>query len=490
MQIILNESERMVKNKNEKVRIEIVKQLELYEPTIDSDCAEFNASITDNPNSYYKKSKYSNFVASSFNHFPILVNPDGSPWPEANRYLLSKLTGVTRANHRTLESIASDLKHFRQWLLDEGVDFLYTSERPRSRPTYRYCAYLHDELRLRIIKAKTAKRRMSAVQNFYRWLIDDGFEFQYPLWLENDGTMSFKDPKGFKRSKTFMSTDLVRSIKVPKNSDDYSEYIEDGGRLRPLPKVEQIALVESLKNVGNVEMLLSFMLALTTGARLQSVFTLRHTHFSKYLSDDTSHYRLKIGNGTLIDTKYGKQMVLHVPAWLYKRIQIYLNSERYKKRLLRCPHQYKNEAEQYVFLTRAGLPYYLASQDEFTSLYRSPPRGNAVTQFIRQQLKPNLIDNTNHFDIRFHDLRATFGMNLLEGKLQGYKFGRVAVSSQPNFHQILMYVRERMGHSKLETTEGYLNYREKYHLAMQVQTEYESFLHKVVNDFGDLNEVD
>ena len=480
----------MLNNKNTKVRIEIINQLELYEPTLNSEHTEFSVPITDTPNSCYRKSKYSNFVVSSFNHFPILVNPDGSPWTEANRYLLSKLTGVILANHRTLESIASDLKNFRQWLLNEEVDFLYITERPRSRPTYSYCAYLHDELRLKKIKAKTAKRRMSAVQSFYRWLINDGFEFKYPLWLENDGALSFKDSRGFKRSKTFMSTDLVRSIKVPHNTDDYSEYIEDGGRLRPLPKEEQVALVESLKKVGNVEMLLSFLFALTTGGRLQSVFTLRHTHFSKSLSDDVSQYRLKIGNGTLIDTKYGKQMVIHVPVWLYKRIQIYLNSERYKKRLLSCPNQYKNEGEQYVFLTRAGLPYYMASQDEFTSLYRSPPRGNAITQFIRQQLKPNLIDNANHFDIRFHDLRATFGMNLLEGKLQGYKLGGVAISDQPDFYQILMYVRERMGHSRLKTTEGYLNYRQKYHLAMHVQTEYENFLREIVREIGDLNEME
>ena len=473
-----------------KVRIEVLIRLNLFEPTSIAQESKADDSFHVMKGGYFSKNESHKYHFNYFNHFPILVDPDGSPWCEANRYLLSKLCEIVEANYRTLECIASDLKHFRQWLLNEVVDFLYITESPRLRPTYRYRAYLQDELRLKKIKAKTAKRRMSAVQSFYRWLINDGFEFKYPLWLENDGTLSFKDSRGFKRSKTFMSTDLVRSIKVPQNSDDYSEYIEDGGRLRPLPKEEQVALVESLKKVGNVEMLLSFLFALTTGARLQSVFTLRHTHFSKSLSDDVSQYRLKIGNGTLIDTKYGKQMVIHVPVWLYKRIQIYLNSERYKKRLLSCPNQYKNEGEQYAFLTRAGLPYYMASQDEFTSLYRSPPRGNAITQFIRQQLKPNLIDNANHFDIRFHDLRATFGMNLLEGKLQGYKLGGVAISDQPDFYQILMYVRERMGHSRLKTTEGYLNYRQKYHLAMHVQTEYVNFLREIVREIGDLNEME
>lgn len=473
-----------------KVRVEALRKLELYEPTTELDKADSELIVVSNKVEYqYGKYKSRSYDRSYFNHFSLLVDPDGSPWADANRYLLSRLGGVVPAKHRTLESIASDLSYFRQWLLTEGVDYLYVTERPRARPTYRYCSYLHDEVEFQKFKASTAKRRMSCVQNFYRWLVDDGHDFKYPLWFESDAKFFFINSRGFRQTKAFKSSDLTRSFKTTKNTNDYSEYIEDGGKLRPLPKDEQIALVESLRKVGNTEMLLSFFFALTTGARMQTVFTLRQKHFSQSLPDGSTYYRLKVGGGTLINTKNSKQMVLLLPAWLYQRIRIYLHSNRYKNRVTRSSNTYKNKDEQYVFLTRVGQPYYMADQDEFSYLYRSPPRGNAVTQFMRQQLKPNLADNDHFFEFRFHDLRATFGMNLLEGKLQNYQLGGVAIANQPDFFQILMYVRERMGHSHVSTTEAYLNYRQKYHLALHMQSEYEQFLERIIQSVEDSNDL-
>ncbi|MFK5950096.1 MAG: hypothetical protein QM500_15135 [Methylococcales bacterium] len=57
-------------------------------------------------------------------------------------------------------------------------------------------------------------------------------------------------------------------------------------------------------------------------------------------------------------------------------------------------------------------------------------------------------------------------MNLLEEKLDEQ---RAYDANKPEVFQVLMFIRERMGHSSLRTTEGYLNYRHKFHLAMQVQ---------------------
>ena len=81
------------------------------------------------------------------------------------------------------------------------------------------------------------------------------------------------------RKKSFISTDLTCSFRTVRQSNEYSEYINDSGKLRPLPKDEQQALVESLKRIANTEMTLAFIFALTTGARLQTVFTLRRKHF-------------------------------------------------------------------------------------------------------------------------------------------------------------------------------------------------------------------
>jgi|SaaInl8_150m_RNA_FD_contig_51_1449107_length_412_multi_2_in_0_out_0_2 hypothetical protein len=81
-------------------------------------------------------------------------------------------------------------------------------------------------------------------------------------------------------------------------------------------------------------------------------------------------------------------------------------------------------------------------------------------------------------------------MNLLEGKLVDYQLGGVAVENHPSFFQLLMYVRERMGHSQISTTEAYLNYRQKYHLALHVQSEYEAYLEKMMSQTGEIDALD
>ncbi|ENM5899447.1 tyrosine-type recombinase/integrase [Vibrio mimicus] len=466
---------------NFRVRVEVIRKLECYEPSTVKPVGSHVCSTADEGCTYYQHPPR-DVAHDVFYHYPMIVDPDGSLWAEANRYLLNRLNGLVPAKRRTLESIAGDLAHFRQWLLEEEIDFLTDTARPRARPTYRYCAYLHDEIRLGKLKARTAKRRISSVQNFYRWLVVDGVKFEYPLWLENDAALMFKDARGFQKSKSVKSTDLTRSFRVVKSNDDYSEHVDDGGKLRPLPKDEQVALIHALKAIGNTEMTLAFFLALATGARLQTVFTLRRQNFLDEPYKGAVSHRIKVGDGTPVSTKYGKQMVLLVPLFLYRRVQIYMNSERCHQRMKLSKHVYPENSDQYLFLTRTGQPYYMAENDPFAFLYRNPPRGNAVTQFIRQQLKPELYRLGFEFEFRFHDLRATFGMNLLESFANQMSQAEPNLAVKADMTKALMLVRSRMGHTSIRTTEAYLNYREKYRVALDLQSEYEAYLESMLNE--------
>lgn len=152
----------------------MVRKLECYEPSTVELVGSHVCSAAAKGRDYYHPAQ--DVAHDVFYHYPMIVDPDGSLWAEANRYLLSRLNGFVPAKRRTLESIAGDLAHFRQWLLEEEIDFLTVSARPRARPTYRYCTYLHDEIRQGKLKARTAKRRMSSMQNFYRWLETEGFK--------------------------------------------------------------------------------------------------------------------------------------------------------------------------------------------------------------------------------------------------------------------------------------------------------------------------
>jgi integrase len=474
-------------------RVEILKKLNLFTPsTVGLLCDdELTISIHGKGHNYYKYEDDS-FFLTNFHHYPVIIDDDGTQWVEANRYLLNRLKCFNTVSHRTLESIAYDLANFRKWQVDEEVDFLRITPRPRARPTYRYVAYLHGEVRLGKIKASTAKRRVSTMQGLYRWLADDVGGFLHDLWEENEVSVRFKSDYGSSHTKSITSTDLTRSFKVSRSSDDYGDYINDGGKLRPLPQEEQISVLKALQAIGNTEMTLSFLLALTTGARLQTVFTLREQNFDQDENRNTNFYRINVGGRTLVDTKYDKEIVLHIPKWLYLRVKIYLNSNRYNHRTSISKAKTEDNSQQYVFLTRTGQPYYMAKSDSSKFSYNSPPRGNAITQFIRQQLKPKLIEMGCDFEIRFHDLRASFGMNLLESRLGSLENREASLTpNKPDFLTVLTYIQARMGHSQVRTTEAYLNYREKHEVAIHVQSEFESYLEELItNEGGDNHALD
>ncbi len=73
---------------------------------------------------------------------------------------------------------------------------------------------------------------------------------------------------------------------------------------------------------------------------------------------------------------------------------------------------------------------------------------------------------------KFHDLRASFGMNLLEGKLQHLPEGHSAMIA-------VEYVQTRMGHCNIRTTLQYSNYKSRLQWRSEIQHEYESKLDAV-----------
>lgn len=193
----------------------------------------------------YKYRKSDDFPTNIYNHFPIVLNAAGSLWVEANMFLLDKLKSVKHVPSKTLESKACDLVMYKRWLDAEDIDYLNFPKRIMARPTYRYCAHLHEQINCASIKHSTAKRRMGTVQTFYRWLKDiRGFVFDNPPWREKEVFISFKDNKGFNLSKKQTTTDLA--FRQANNNHNYSEYIQDGGSLRPLPKEEQHELMASI----------------------------------------------------------------------------------------------------------------------------------------------------------------------------------------------------------------------------------------------------
>ena len=126
----------------------------------------------------------------------------------------------------------------------------------------------------------------------------------------------------------------------------------------------------------------------------------------------------------------------------------------------------------------------MASNDPFASAYRHPPRGNAVTQFIRQQLQPEIDRGEEPFKCRFHDLRATFGMNIVRACLREKNLTQVPNENLPDYFDLIRYVATRMGHSNIRTTETYLKYGWDFSIALSIQEQYEAFLQEAYQRMG------
>ncbi|CAB3742272.1 hypothetical protein LMG22037_06588 [Paraburkholderia phenoliruptrix] len=404
------------------------------------------------------------WIAGTFTLFPVVRLADGAPWAEANLWLIDMMESKSSPNMLTFASIADDLVAFRRYLDDEGVDWLTFPANKRQRPTYRYSASIRLAVQAGELSPGVARRRMGTVVRFYRWLMSEaGFRPANAPWVESGRFIELRDQKGFGSVIEVKTTDLA--ISGRRAEDPWDERIQDGGRLRPLASSEQSVLLESLAALGNTEMTLVHLFALLTGARIQTVLTVRAKHVMRkpgeFHGDDI---RLACGPGTGIDTKGGVKGVLHLPRGFYERLYIYVHSDRARKR--RRLADGGDHFDQPLFLSQRGAPLY--EDRESRGPVSTGPRvrrhvktGQAVRQFIRDELLPMMcVQLGNHrYEFSFHDLRATFGLNMVDAM----------TANETKYTRALDQLRQLMWHAQLSTTEGYLSYRENRKLFDAVQ---------------------
>lgn len=413
------------------------------------------------------------WMRGRFNLYPLVRDAVGVPWAEANVFILAKLEEAMKLRMSTFSGAADGLRTFRTFLDEKGIDWTVFPAHKLLRPTYRFNGHLRHAIEAGKCADTTARRWMSAVVAFYKWCDEEGvFHPAHEPWKETDRFVEMKDAKGFSFAKKVKTTDVA--IKVVKQDDPYTGYIEDGGKLKPLNEDQQMWVLEALVTEGNTEMTLIHLLALFTGARIQTVLTFCVRHAQLEIDDDMEgELRFPVGPGTGVDTKWDKQMTLHIPVWLYRQLQTYSFSERAIGR--RRKARGGDTEDQYLFLSERGAPLYRSKADvdvfDPDLDVHHEKQGQALRQFITDRVLPFV--NSRHagsFHYQFHDLRASYGMNLTDH--QQTLVARGEVTS----HQAREFVRVRMGHSSAAVTDRYLNYRSNLHLARMAGQGYDERL--------------
>lgn len=407
-----------------------------------------------------------------YNLLPIVLDKNGAPWSLATAYILSRLGNQVIPNMSTYHGIARDLSAFLEFLEESGIDYTDFPKNKLKRPTYRFYGFLKNKIFEGCIKASTAKRRMGTVIGYYRWLVRENIIHPANTpWVERDIQLNFKDTRGFNIDFKVKTTDV--SIKAPKQIDPFTDSIVDGGCLRPIPLKEQRWLMEALAHLDNPEMKLIHALLLSTGSRIQTALTLRVRHVLDEPPKGLNEIRLPVGPSTGVDTKFDKQLTLHIPIWLYEKLRIYAYSERAKNRRKKAKHGDTNN--QYLFLSQQGSPYYTSKAE--TLVYdpnfqlKHQKRGQTIRQFISDYIIPFVQKKYDQgFHFRVHDLRATFGMNLTDSQLQLVSQNKITLS------QARQFVQSRMGHESSATTDLYLNFRQNLEQVYTAVDDHEQYL--------------
>lgn len=399
----------------------------------------------------------------TFPRFPLVLNADGSPWAPACMWLLDR----ARANPlkvSSLNPVAQGLRAYKQFLDDFGLEWDdFSAVDKYLRPTYLYKTHLQSLINDGAIKHSTASSRMHAVVGFYRFLRDDerlGFRAQNPPWVDQTIGLEYRDGRGFKQVKEIASTDM--SIKVPKRDYAWDRRINDGGKLLPLNQNEQTALVRALKQLGNREYELMHYTSLLTGARIQTVLTLRWGTFATPPSQINQWpFKLQCGPGTGVDTKRDvPDVYLSIQRDLYEWLHIYATSDRARRR--REKSALKQELINYLFLSSQGGPHY-ESKDDINAmrssdqpLKRSSSTGQNIRSFIASYLIPEVQKTIPDFRYQFHDLRATFGVNWVDAVMRDG-------DTRQRFTWARDQLRKLMWHKNAATTDHYIEYRQNLH---------------------------
>lgn len=406
-------------------------------------------------------------------HLYVILRPDGALWQEGSLYLLESVTeqGMSESS---AQNAAGDLADFMNKMDDSGLDFLNFDGPSSLRPTYRYRATLKSQIMSGARSRGYCNRKIYNVQKLYRWLTTTrNFKPKQPMWISTTRQISYTDKHGNIHTKEVISTDLTfkKSKPIP-----FGKYIVDGGKLCPVSRENQDYLMRALFELGNPEMLLVHVVGLTTGMRIQTNLTLRHDSITLGVGDedDDAKYALYginvASEESLVEAKNSKEQVIMMPAWVHHMLHVYINSDRHKQRAAKSP--ITEDSRQYIFLTRTGKPYYVAKRDEHLFDF-STEKGSALRHFCKKVVEVVKRENEK-FNYQLHDLRATFGMNLIEDNSSDMENGKM------NQLELLDMLKNRLNQEDINVTMRYLKYYQDHPRLAKAQSGFEVHLESLV----------
>lgn len=383
---------------------------------------------------------------------PHIFFNNGEPWLAANAYAINKLESVAGNNLKTVTSSMSHLKAYACWLDDNEVDWRHFPKKKKDRSLYQYRGFLVRQRDTGLLSPSTASSRMAAIIRFYRWAQVYGWVDRTPMWEVRAKIVHFHTSVGFSRTMSVVSSELA----IP-NRRRTGGALEDG--LLPLTNENRAALLRFLFDNEKVELYLMAMIGFFTGARSETIRTLRLSSLDSARDDSTipAMKRVSVGPGTGVKTKYDVSGALLFPSELIDQLERYA----YSARRLRRQSRASEEDRALLFLSERGNAY---SETSFTKLI----------SYLRESLAKAGLEQFREF--KFHQTRATFGTQLM----------RLAMNILPSQVDAIVFVRDSMLHKDEATTWKYVKFIETEPLKEALSDE---FFNLYVGRAGDIEKL-
>lgn len=417
--------------------------------------------------------------------FPVVIKSDGTVWDKAALYLNHLLK--EGKSSKLLKTVACDLLDFLRFMEEKEIDMLHAPIEKELRVTYWYRQGLIFRENL---SRNTASQRIARIVAFYEYCFEkrlftkEELKNRLPKHLSDKFYKKVKvnvwrnNAQGFAMQIQRETTDL--SIPRKPRSGQASNAIQDGRQLHPLSPEEQEIFKAYLEVHGSRVFQLICSIAINTGARIQPICTLRISDIEKMKKGNIVKGSLKsltIGSTTTVDNKQDKRYSVFFPNWLVDELDNYIKSEEW---LERARKSYYKNGDNYVFLSKFGSALYTSKKEIKDRKERKYSTDKNFKEKSGESVRKCLNDiwllmKKNGEPIRkfsIHDLRATFGLNLLKA------LDNTQLLTQ---HEILEEIKERMGHSSRLTTERYLNYYARNKAYEKVSEKYTEIIYRFDN---------
>lgn len=374
----------------------------------------------------------------------LLANSNNNEFVEpVTTYLIYRhLTGKSNSSFES-----KGLRLYFDFLEAINKSWLDGSDEVFNRPISLFSKYLKSSFEKGEIAGTVAIGYFNTVSRFYQFHLEQGQKF-------NGIPISFK--KKTIEINTDSLTNHINKYSVEINTVDCAPNIPSTAKsseLKPLTKEHLKLLFKKLKDKSTPEFFLICFIAQSTGLRIGEIVDLKLEHISKY--DNEPIFNFYVGPQVGHATKGNQNGVIKVNKTVMDILKEHTMSSEYLKRLSR----FKGK-KPFLFLNRKGNPY---TQEVLSVMFN---------QFMHNHIKP--IDPT--FSYKFHDLRATFGVNIM----------KACLDSKMSRSEALAYTQNQMRHKSIETTLHYLEYWTHSVVNEQKSKLQEDLLSSITKDLGDI----